>query len=428
MTVIISWTGASATALRQAMRLTKEGFADKLGVSERAVAKWSAQPDLTPTPQFQQMLDTVLVQLDDSARQRFSMLVEPPAPPPPAIADVTAIDLRDFGGHVSDDEDMLRRQFLFTSAAALTAAGLPGLGGPGAAPRLNAGNVDELETVTDAQRRLYHSMPARLIWPSVEGHLRLLIDLTRASQPEPVHRRVAALGGEAAGLLAWLALDLGNERGRERMYDIALSLTNEAQDLQLDAYVRGFRSQVRQLEGRPHAAIAIANQAVATAGPGRSGSVHAWLKSRQAVALAEVKEGTDSMTALDAAEGALGRGTEDQPAWMYEFGYARLTAVRGDCLLRLDRPAEAERAFQNALVEGSHKGGRFEVELLIGLATAAARQGRVEEACALGMQSLDLAAADSELGIGRVRQLRRELDRWHDSDEVAAFDGRLAAA
>src|SRR5688572_23356179 len=102
------------------------------------------------------------------------------------------------------------------SAAALTAAGLPGLAGSGKAPRLNAGNINELETVTDAQRQLYHSMPARSIWPSVEGHLRLLIDLARAPQPEPIHGRVTALGGEAAGLLAWLALDLGDERGRER--------------------------------------------------------------------------------------------------------------------------------------------------------------------------------------------------------------------
>ena len=423
MTVIDHWTGASATALRLAMRLSNERFAEKLGISVRAVAKWRAQPDRKPIPELQQVLDTVLGQLDDSARQRFSVLVAPPAPPP-----MPASSLRDFGGHLSDDEDMLRRQFLLTSAAAVGAAGLPGLAGSGKAPRLNTGNVSELETVTDAQRRLYHSMPARSIWPLVEGHLRLLINLARASQPEPVHRRVAALGGEAAGLLAWLAFDLGDERGRERLYDIALSLTAEAEDRWLDAYVRGFRSQIRQLEGRPHAALAMANQAVATAGPGRAGSLHAWLTSRQAVALAEVKDGPASMEALAAAEAALTRGTEDDPAWMYEFDYPRLTAVRGDCLLRLDRPADAERAFQQALAERTHRGGRFEVELLTGMATATARQGRVEEACALGTQSLDLAAADSELGIGRVRQLRRELDRWHDSDEVATLDARLAVA
>jgi tetratricopeptide (TPR) repeat protein len=423
VTVIDHWTGASATALRLAMRLTHEGFADKLGVSVRAVKKWRARPDIKVSPLYQQVLDTVLGRIDDSTRQRFAMLVAPPAP-----QNLPGSNLRDFGGHLSDDEDMRRRQFLLTSAAAVGAAGLPGLAGSGKTPRLNTANVSELETVTDAQRRLYHSMPARSIWPLVEGHLRLLVDLARASQPEPVHRRVAGLGGEAAGLLAWLAFDLGDERGRERLYDIALSLTTEAEDRWLDAYVRGFHSQIRQLEGRPHAALAMVNHAVATAGPGPAGSLHAWLRSRQAVALAEAKEGPGSMEALDAAEAALTRGAKDDPAWMYEFDYPRLTAVRGDCLLRLDRPADAERAFQQALAERTHRGGRFEVELLTGMATATARQGRVEEACDLGMRSLDLAAADSELGLSRVRQLRRELDRWHDSDEVATLDARLAVA
>jgi hypothetical protein len=159
---------------------------------------------------------------------------------------------------------------------------------------------------------------------------------------------VAALGGEAAGLLAWLALDVGDDHARERLYDIALSLTAEAGDRPLDAYVRGCRSQLRQLEGRPRAALALADQAVATAGAGRVGSVHAWLRSRQAVALAEIRDEQGSMVALAAAEAALVRGDADEPAWMYEFDATRLTAVRGDCLLRLDRPDHAERAFRRA--------------------------------------------------------------------------------
>jgi hypothetical protein len=141
------------------------------------------------------------------------------------------------------------------------------------------------------------------------------------------------------------------------LYDIALSLTAEADDRPLEAYVRGFRSQVRQLEGRPRAALALANQAVATGGGGQAGSVHAWLRSRQAVALAEVKDGRGSLVALAAAEAALARGTADEPAWMFEFDDARLTAVRGDCLLRLDRPAHAERAYRQALAGSSHQGG-----------------------------------------------------------------------
>jgi hypothetical protein len=66
----------------------------------------------------------------------------------------------DFRGEVSNDEEMLRRQLLGTSAAALTGAVLAGIAGSGTAPRLNVTNVTELETVTEAQRGLYHSLMA----------------------------------------------------------------------------------------------------------------------------------------------------------------------------------------------------------------------------------------------------------------------------
>jgi DNA-binding transcriptional regulator YiaG/tetratricopeptide (TPR) repeat protein len=426
--VIGRWTGANAAALRMASRKSQEAFAEQLGISTRTVAKWHQNPNAELRPTTSEILDTVLRRSSVDVQERFLILVAEGQGFRAAPAKLESVDVAELGARLSDDEDMLRRQFLRASAAALSAAGLPGLVGLRKAPRLSARNVSELETVTDVQRRLYHAVPARSIWSAVEGHLRLLIDLVRTPQPEQVHRQVAALGGEAAGLLAWLALDLGDERGRERLHDIALSLVSEARDRPLEAYVLGFRSQVRQLEGRPHAALALANQAVATAAAGRATSVHAWLKSKQAVALAEVKDRRGSMDALTAAEAALARGIVDEPAWMYEFDYTRLTAVRGECLLRLDRPAQAERAFRQALAASSHKGGRFRVELLTGLATAAARQGRVEEACGLGLESLDVASAGSELGVSRVRELRRELDRWHDSDEVAALDDRLALA
>lgn len=79
VTVIEQWSGARATALRRAMRLSSERFADKLGVSVRAVAKWSAQPDLTPSPQFQEMLDTVLGRCDVSTVERFTAMTTPPS-------------------------------------------------------------------------------------------------------------------------------------------------------------------------------------------------------------------------------------------------------------------------------------------------------------------------------------------------------------
>jgi DNA-binding transcriptional regulator YiaG len=44
--VVDSWTGARAAALRAALRLTNEALADRLGTSVRAVSNWNTDPAL----------------------------------------------------------------------------------------------------------------------------------------------------------------------------------------------------------------------------------------------------------------------------------------------------------------------------------------------------------------------------------------------
>ena len=60
MTVVDQWTGRHARALQAAMRLTNEAFAEHLGVSARTVAKWRERPEMVPSPQLQEALDTSL--------------------------------------------------------------------------------------------------------------------------------------------------------------------------------------------------------------------------------------------------------------------------------------------------------------------------------------------------------------------------------
>src|SRR2546423_4070506 len=75
MQVVSIWTGRHATALRTALRLTNEAFAQTLGTATRTVAKWNAQPDLVPVPELQRTLDTSLQRASDEAKARFSSLV-----------------------------------------------------------------------------------------------------------------------------------------------------------------------------------------------------------------------------------------------------------------------------------------------------------------------------------------------------------------
>jgi hypothetical protein len=72
MTVIDQWTGRHAHALRAAMRQTNEAFAEHLGVSARTVAKWRERPEMVPSPQLQEALDTSLNLATPDARARFA--------------------------------------------------------------------------------------------------------------------------------------------------------------------------------------------------------------------------------------------------------------------------------------------------------------------------------------------------------------------
>lgn len=64
--VIVRWTGRHATALKSALRMSSEAFAERLGAGTRAVAQWSREPDMVPTTVMQHALDTLLSQSDDA--------------------------------------------------------------------------------------------------------------------------------------------------------------------------------------------------------------------------------------------------------------------------------------------------------------------------------------------------------------------------
>ena len=75
MNVVASWTGARADALRQALRMTIEGFAGHLGVATRTAAYWRAQPDMPVRPVTQQILDVALARAPEQARAQFALLL-----------------------------------------------------------------------------------------------------------------------------------------------------------------------------------------------------------------------------------------------------------------------------------------------------------------------------------------------------------------
>lgn len=68
------WTGARATALRKALRLTVDGLARKLEMSPRSVANWAANPEMIPRVSQWDGLDELLRNAGPDAQKRFEEL------------------------------------------------------------------------------------------------------------------------------------------------------------------------------------------------------------------------------------------------------------------------------------------------------------------------------------------------------------------
>ncbi|WP_171117834.1 NUDIX domain-containing protein [Streptomyces sp. Z423-1] len=80
MDVVETWTGRSACLLQQAMRLTNEAFAERLGISERTISRWHASPDMVHRTEVQQILDIAHREAGEDVQRRFALLLRPPSP------------------------------------------------------------------------------------------------------------------------------------------------------------------------------------------------------------------------------------------------------------------------------------------------------------------------------------------------------------
>lgn len=79
MDVVGTWTGRKACLLQEAMRLTNEAFAERLGISPRTITRWHASPEMIHRTEVQQILDIAYEGAGEAVQRRFSLLIRPPA-------------------------------------------------------------------------------------------------------------------------------------------------------------------------------------------------------------------------------------------------------------------------------------------------------------------------------------------------------------
>lgn len=278
MDVVAEWTGRHAAALRTALRMTNEAFAEQLGTAVRTVARWNADPSVVPVVELQQALDTALDRAPEIVKARFSNLVSTasagsglnsssrlPAHHPPA----------DGAGRST-----VPTQPRISAAAPLAA--------PSALPEY--GDYAYLATVHEQIRQIVTldnrfgggdlvRLSARF-FRSVHDQLG-----TGAYDPKIEHDLLSA-AGELAELVGWLAYDAEQHDLVRRMNQESLYFTRLSGDRTMELLTLQNASMHAGALGRPTEALHIA-RSVLEGGYQLSPRLRALFLTRKARALAQ---------------------------------------------------------------------------------------------------------------------------------------------
>lgn len=456
MAVVVLWTGLEAKALRLTNRLTIETFAERLGAGVRTVANWESRgSSITPQPDMQAALDTLLERGSADARSRFSVLLgnlrrqqheqavtgsaQPPrregGGSPRRSLDGSATRLAGRkeaagGGELSRVPFLpavLERTALDWLLEARS-ADAPGIATTEAAcsAGADAGYAEDAAIALQMFRQVDHAQGSGHVHGEVDqyiaDHISPMIDGDAVPRGDTVGRHSLAAGFfEFSG---YQAVDIGADGVAQRRYLRALQLAQGVRDRDYGAYLLAVSLGHLALHcNHPETALRAAMAAVASSGDAASPAVQAALHAVVARAQARLGHVRECTAELVTAEARLERSDPaGEPVWIRYFTPAYLADEMAHCFFDLGDHLQAQRAIGSALtsLQPGHL-RRLTIDTAL-LASSLSAQGHVDGACAVGRAAVDHAAATaSQRCIQRIVGLRLELETHRDQRDVREF-------
>ncbi|WP_344874102.1 transcriptional regulator [Allokutzneria multivorans] len=392
MTMVRTWTGREARALRTALRLSGRAFAEHLGVSYRAVAEWDRRgAEITPGEQAKQLLDIALSRASEEQKQLFAALLPKQEEP---------------------DEDMDRRQLLRTltlagAAVSLSALseGLDRVAHPGP---LDAAAMSSFESITDGLWQVYRHADAKAtVYPAVRSHVDALTAQLSRPQTLEVRRRLCLVLANALQLIGEIQFDRDHYADAARCYSEAANAGREARDADLWACAMVRHAFISLYERRFADAVPLLEMAGRAAERGdRTLPTRHWVSAVTAQALAGMRDLDGCRQAWDRAAEVTRLPMTGPPAtgWL-RFSGDRLAEERGTSYVELGRPDLAEPVLVAALAASTSARRRGGVH--VDLSAVGAQRRDKDQFAAHVHAAVEIARqTDSGYLARRVRGLR----------------------
>jgi hypothetical protein len=277
-----------------------------------------------------------------------------------------------------------------------------------------------VSSVTGQYRRLEGATPASQLIVPVTSHLQFAKQFL-SEEDSTENRNLAAALSEASGFAAWLSFDLHDHTAAQAHYTDAVQYAQRSGSNVLAAYMLGSMSYWAASLGNLSEAVRLLGQAKGLEISSPTGI--AWLATIEATVHATANDGHTALVAIQQAERT--RAAGPSWPWLTSFDAAKIAGYRGACHLRLDQPADAQRALHEA-ISAARPGPKARALLLSDLADAYLRQHKVDTCCQCISQAFDIGLNKrSEKILHRVRVLRRQLDRWKTARPVRELDAQL---
>ncbi|MEU4421273.1 hypothetical protein AB0F81_11655 [Actinoplanes sp. NPDC024001] len=402
MIVVTTWKGRNAEALRLALRLSCDDFANRLGVSPRGVAKWAAKPDAALSLQSHQLLDHVLREVDDEVRARYVQMVTDLETTEAADAEPT------------------------TTSVVVPAD--RGLDLPAPTP----------EILASLQAGLHHHYTSdnllgpRALLPTITAHANAIERLARQASGT-VLDELLKVGAGYAEFAGWLFQDSGDASKAREWYLQALEWSEAGGDERMAAFVLTRRA-VQAISTRSGAQAAKLARAAQRNFAPETARVRTLAAQTEALGYAVHGLAGDCDQALDQAERILAESggvplDGDPSDGRYCDMRLYLDITRAKCHLELRRATEAVSSFQTVLETLPRSYHRDRGQYLARLAQAYVLAESPDEACSQASEALPIAVATgSSRTIGELQTLHRDLlRRWPTHPAVAHFSAQLAS-
>ncbi|MDR7172858.1 tetratricopeptide (TPR) repeat protein [Nocardia kruczakiae] len=410
------WTGFEAAALQEAMRCSVRDFAHMLGVETTTIANWrSGLSTVTPRPRTQAILDTTYQQrATPEDRQRFTQIVaEGEAAWRARRAAARQDDPRVGAGTapvaVGDSDVFERPAEILQRMRQL---------------RSHEVHNAELDIIGLAFANILDRYelegPVRLA-PEVRS-LRREVDSLLAQCHQPLQlQRLYRLAGQIAGVLGYMAVNLGRFRFASMYCQEALSVAEFIRDTDLQAWVKGTQSFCAYYRGDYRAASALAQEGIQLA-PSSGQAVRLYTNGL-ARALGKLRDTVGVERAIDAAmtvASSVDAPPGLTPALSFEtYSSARLKANAATAYLsagEYNKVLTYGQQVEDLVNSSDSVWSRSLVRLDVATALVHQPHRDVEYAMNLGIEALD-ASQD--------RPIRSVWQRAHDlADVVATVDTR----